>query len=294
MSFFKKLFGGGKDEKKPSGPEPRPEIPADPSLKADPAIRLHHVTHGRHGDHHGGMFGFKRLQDGDAGDVLNVMMAMALTRSSENDDLALLQIPFSEMEATATHQLGLGVLSMGEQMISAFPYLKPSRSMPFTTKDIYRWQNVNNLEADVVGNGKDTFGLGFFATNWAARQEDYYGQQRIEVMLSAVLLVLRNFVPEPAEEGQPAFAPGFCGYFANQDLPGKTYYDFIGLLRSVQAVTIPGGSGYLLELQLINQEDDPDFFVVEAFVNAENVQMEEVPKVGDHVTGALWFQGEVV
>lgn len=294
MSFFKKLFGGGQDEKKTSAREPRPEIPADPSLKADPAIRLHHSTHGRHGDHHGGMFGFERLQEGNAGDVINAMMAIALTKSSEDDELELLQIPFTEMEATATGEAGVGVLTMGEQMISAFPYLKPTRAMPFTTKDIHRWQNVNNLEADIVGNGKDTFGLGFFATNWAARKEDFYAQQRIEIKLSAILFVVRNFVPEPPEEGQPGFAPDFCGYFPHQDLPGDTYYDFIGMLREVKEVTIPGGTGYLLELQLINQEDDPDLFVVEAFANADNVQMEEMPKVGDHVTGTLWFQGEIV
>ncbi len=291
MSFFKNLFGGKKENAASQAPA------GEAAIHADPAIRLHHVEHGKHGDHHGGLFGFSNLETEEGVNQVQELVAAATVYPAiaERQGVELREFSFASAEPSGSTQLGIRAVTMEEQMISGFPYLQATRALPFVTKDIFRWQNVNDLEADILGNGKDTFGIGFFATNWLDRQADFYQKQKIEVRLSAFLLVLREFVPEPpGEEGQPTIGEDFCGYFPNEGLPGKTYYDFIGIIRAVAPATLPGGSGYFLDLQLINQPDDPDFFVVEAFVNSLNLQMEGTPEIGQQVTGVAWFQGELV
>lgn len=291
MSIFKKLFGSSKSDDQPAEPA------GEAAIHADPAIRLHHVEHGKHGDHIGGLFGFSSLESEEGVNSIQELIAAATVfpPMAEAQGVALREFSFGKAEPAATEQLGLRAVTMEDQMISGFPYLRATRSLPFVTKDIFRWQNVNDLEADILGNGRDTFGIGFFATNWLEKQADFYQQQKINVRISAIALVLRAFVPEPpAEDGQPSIGPDFCGYFPNEGLPGKTYYDFIGKVRSVTPATIPGGTGFLLDLQLINQPEEPDFFVVETFVNSLNLQMEGTPEVGQQVTGVAWFQGELV
>jgi hypothetical protein len=80
----------------------------------------------------------------------------------------------------------------------------------------------------------------------------------------------------------------------SKDIPRPTYYDFIGTLNDFQKCKLTDdNSGYVLNIKLINQEDQPDFFTVDMFINRENMRISELKK-GMKVAGALWFQGEIV
>ncbi len=281
FDFFKK-----KDQAKE-----KKEIPAPPKEQAE-SIEIIALDNGSHGDHFGGLIGFPFLNTEEAGTFINQYMALASTQKAtmENEIASIHDAKFSEGDGDSD-KLGIRTIKTQDKLVSAYPYLQTEYTVPFGTKQIFEWSHIGNLEAEVKGGGRDTFGFGFFATDYAVNRAQYRANKNLNIKVSAIGLVLDK--SDLTEIGGQKVSEGFASYMPSQDIPRPTYYDFIGVLIDYQAIKIAANNtGYILKVKLINHEEDPNFFTVDLFINQENMRIDHLEK-GMRITGALWFQGEI-
>jgi hypothetical protein len=72
-------------------------------------------------------------------------------------------------------------------------------------------------------------------------------------------------------------------------------FDFIGLLedfREIKVMDNRKSEGFILKVKLITNEDDPDFFTIEMFVNKQNMNFEDLT-IGMQLTGLFQLQGQI-
>lgn len=216
------------------------------------------------------------------------------TPSFQKGALTLRDAVLNEANETSS-KLKVRAIHTGENIPSAFPYLKTNYQLTFKTKEIIEWSHIDNLEAEIYGAGRDTFALGFFATDYALNKEIYKTQEDVEVRVSAIVLTMEEAdLSEDSNSEGPKFAKGFATYMPNNDLPGISYYDFIGELIDFEEMIVipdPKVEGYVMKVKLINHEN-PEFFTVDMFVNKSNMSIAEIKK-GMSVSGAIWMQGEI-
>ena len=194
-----------------------------------------------------------------------------------------------------TSKMQIRAIHTGKEIPSAFPYLKTSYEIPFNTTEVIEWSHINNLEAEIYGAGRAIFTLGFFATDYVVNHEIYKSTSELNINISAIGLAmeLADLDNEKTTDGWK-FDHGFASYMPNNDLPGVSYYNFIGIIEEVEEMILipdPEIIGYMTKIKLINHKDS-DFFAIEMFINKENVQIENVEK-GMSVSGCLWLQGEI-
>jgi hypothetical protein len=265
------------------------------SSASEPGIEIVPLNDGSQGDNLGGLFGFEFKNTPDS----TAFIYEQIDKTSEtpivmrNNDLS---VDVKEMSFDASNEnrsrLKMRVIEHDGKMLSAFPYLKTAYSIPFTTQVVHPWAHVENIEAEIYGAGRDTFAVGFFATDYIANEEKYQQNNTLEICISAIGLVLDRFENFENNEGLK-LSPDFASYMPSQDINRITYYDFIGKLIDFEEVNVAKeNSGYILRVKLINDEEDPDFFTIDMFINKQNMRISELEK-GMSVTGALWFQGEI-
>ncbi|NOQ73143.1 MAG: hypothetical protein GQ574_14145 [Crocinitomix sp.] len=247
---------------------------------------------GTHQENFGGLFGFNYANSKKGNKFLYEMVA-----------LSAIQPPFYENPVYSVAEVGFGEASGGselvkirsikhnDQILSAFPYLKTTYTLPFETKQIIEWSHIAKLEAEIKGGGRDTFGLAFFATDYGINRNKYKSIKKLNINISAIAMVLDK--SDLTEINGTPLSPDFATYMPSKDILRPTYYDFIGVLNNFQECNLSKDSlGYILNVKLINQENEPDFFTVDMFVNRENMRITDLKK-GMKVAGALWFQGEI-
>lgn len=252
------------------------------------SIEIVSIDNGSHGDNWGGAIGFEFLNSENGGKLINHYMAAS---SIQEPTFTKNGVGIHQLFFQANRPFGIRTLNSGENVLSAYPYLQTSYTLPFTTKQIVEWSHIGNLEAEIKGGGRDTFGFGFFATDYAINRDQYLSNQNLEINVSAVGLVLDK--SNITEIGGQKVSDDFASYMPNHDIPRPTYYDFIGVLIDFQPVSISeSNEGFIIKVKLINEPSDPDFFTVDMFINKENMRIEQLEK-GMKITGALWFQGEI-
>lgn len=263
----------------------------NPPQQVPQAIEIHAIDNGSHGDHFGGLIGFHTLKSEHGGPFINEHIAQAASKAptQANTSISIKDLSFKEV-AGDTDRLHIRILQSQRDVLSAYPYLKTDYSIPFTTKKIQEWSHVDHIEAEISGGGRETFGFGFFPTDYALNRDQYKTQKNINIKISAIAFVLDTSNLE--EQSTQQFSKDFAAYMPSQDILRPTYYDFIGVLLDFEAVRLSNeNAGYILKVKLINHED-PDFFSVDLFINKENMRISTLEK-GMRVTGALWFQGEL-
>lgn len=246
---------------------------------------------GSHGDNFGGLLGFNYLSTEIGKQFINEMMAASVIQAPtfDQEGISTSEVGFSEVGGN--DEVKIKTLSVNDELLSAFPYFKTKYTLPFETKEVIEWSHVNHLEAEIKGGGRDTFGLAFFATDYAENKAKYRSIKKLSIHISAIALVLDK--SDLTEINGTPVSSDFATYMPNNDLTRPTYYDFIGVLNAFKPCNISReNSGYILNVKLINQEEDPDFFTVDLFVNRENMRIDKLTK-GMKVAGALWFQGEI-
>ena len=281
FDFFKKK--DKKSDKKESVP---------PQTQSDKSIEIISIDNGSHGDNFGGLIGFGFLNSENGGKLINEYMAFSSIQKPilTQEGLGIHQAIFQE-EKGMNKRLGIRTLKSGENILSAYPYLQTNYTVPFTTKQIFEWSHIGNLEAEIKGGGRDTLGFGFFATDYAINKDKYKSNKKLNIKVSAIGLVLDK--SDVTEIGGQKVSEDFASYMPNQDIPRPTYYDFIGVLIDFKPVNITDeNGGYIAKVKLINDESNPDFFTVDMFINKENMRIENLGK-GMKITGAFWFQGEI-
>lgn len=282
MSLFDFFKRKSKNKDKKEHIEPQP----------DESIEIISVDNGSHGDNFGGLIGFNFLRAGNGEQLINEYIAASSVTPPilTTNSIGIHQAIFQKEQGKNT-RLGIRTVATKESLLSAYPYLKTNYTVPFQTKQIMEWSHVENLEAEIKGGGRDTFGFVFFATDYAANKDKYKSTKNLNINVSAIGLVLDK--SDITEIGGQQLSDGFASYMPNQDIPRPTYYDFIGVLIDFEPVAITvNNSGYIIKVKLINDESNPDFFTVDMFINKENMRIEHLEK-GMRITGALWFQGEI-
>lgn len=247
---------------------------------------------GSHGDNFGGLIGFNFLSQPNGSQLLNQMVVLSSMQEPifKNNNLIVSEVDFKETDGDS-ELLKIRAIKSKDRVISAFPYLKTTYILPFETKQIIEWSHVSKLEAEITGGGRDTFGLGFFATDYAINRNVYRSNKKLNIHISAFGLVLDK--SDLTQIGDNKVSPDFATYMPNNDIPSPTYYDFIGTLNSFKECKLTKDvKGYIINVKLINQEDQPDFFTIDMFINSENMRITNL-KEGMKVSGMLWLQGEI-
>lgn len=256
------------------------------------SIEIISVNNGSHGDNFGGLIGFGFLNSENGENFIQEYVSFSSIQKPvlTKDDYSIHQLKFQD-EPGNKRSAGIRTLKTRNKILSSYPYLSTSYTIPFTTKQIYEWSHISDLEAEIKGGGRDTFGFGFFATDYAVNKEKYKSSKNLNIKVSAFALVLDR--SNLTEIGGQKLSEGFASYMPNHDIPRPTYYDFIGVLVDFEAVHLSEtNGGYIVKVKLINEGSNPDFFTVDMFINKENMRFENLEK-GMQITGALWFQGEI-
>jgi hypothetical protein len=265
-----------------------------PKTASESGIQILPLDNGSHGDGMGGLYGFEFKENPDSLPFIyeQIDKASETPVVLRNEEL---HTEIKEISFDTSHEnrsrVRLRIIEYEGRMVSAFPYVKTSYSIPFSTKIVHPWVHVGEVEAEIYGGGRHAFAVGFFATDYIANENEYKNNPNLEVHISAVAMVLERF--DNSSHGELKLSSDFASYMPSGDVNRITFYDFIGKLVDVEEVQIAEGiSGYLTRIKLINDDENPDFFTVDMFVNKQNMRISALEK-GMSVTGCLWFQGEI-
>jgi len=189
-------------------------------------------------------------------------------------------------------KLGIRSLSIEDKALSLYPYLKTENVIEFNTRKIIEWSHMKNLEAEVVGKGKDNSLLSFFSTDYGVNRNKYKENKVLNIKISAFGLRLDKYDDFTRLKGKK-LRSDFIGFFPTKELYGPTYYDFIGIIIDFELISLEESNyGYLMKVKLLKNENNPNLFVVDFFINAENINIAKIEN-GMRVSGLLWFQGEL-
>lgn len=234
-----------------------------------------------------GIFGFETYRKPNGGRILQEYFALAMTKVPRliNNNLSISEIEFQDVN--------FKTITQNEKPITILPVVKTNYKLDFETKEIVEWENVDNLEAIVSGKGRDTFGLWFFATDYAENKEKYQTQKMIDLNLSGIAFVLD--IHKEDKSGELKYSKDFTMYMPNNDLPNYACFDFIGQLEDFKESNLledKSVKGYLLNVKLITNEEIKDFFSIDIFVTKENMRFSELQK-GMKLTGMFQLQGRI-
>ncbi|WP_454047377.1 hypothetical protein [Chryseobacterium sp. Marseille-Q8038] len=230
-----------------------------------------------------GIFGHQNFQTKDYGQYLNAIL-MHSESSDQSDDIK----SKTEFEGVRFKTI------LTEELSIIVPEVKTDYTLDFETRSIREWENALNLQAIVAGPARDTFGVWFFATDYAENRNRYMTQLHLKVNVSGIVLILDVHTNTDLPDGTK-MSEDFTTYVPSQDLPNYACFDFIAqLVDFKETELLDDGSvkGYILKLKLITNEENEDFFTIDAFVNKENMRLETLTK-GMKVTGALQLQGKI-
>lgn len=249
-------------------------------------IKVKTVTEGDLHNTWCGIFGFEYLRNGGGGDRL--MNEYALTLSlPDKKQAGKFQITKSDRDCFYYK----GITS-GGKAVSLIPVIKTGIRIPVLNKEIEEWSHVQNAEAIISGSGRETFGVTYFATDYAENRERYRTTANLEMHLAGILFVLDKRGPDD-DTKEHKLSEDFAGYMPNSDLAALGCFDFIGVLEDFSEV-LPGGvaelAGYMMRVRLINNPDIPDFYTIDMFVNKTNMRFSD-PEKGMKITGMFQLQG---
>lgn len=184
----------------------------------------------------------------------------------------------------------IGALKRND-LITLFPCYQVPRVLPVEIVEIVEWKHAHDLEAQIIGGGRDTFALNFFATDYMWRREDYEKGGQQNVALVGFCFGLEDFDVSEFSNGEQKFSQDFCSYMPHSELPGGMYFSGIGDIVSVSEVQIDDENMKLIELKLIHDPDDPEFFILPLLVNEAHVSGSL--EIGTKKGGAFWLQGRL-
>ncbi|MDR3695067.1 hypothetical protein [Mucilaginibacter sp.] len=253
-------------------------------------IKIKKVNNGSLGNMWGGVFGFERLHKSNQIllEYMALVSAMGLKRTVPN--AAISEMKYKDVVFRA-------VKSTDDSTRTAYPVIKSNFCIDVINKQINEWENSDNLEAVICGAGRDTFGITYFATDYAENKSVYHSSPKLDMTFSAILFVLtvRDDKEETILPNGASFAEDFAAYMPHKELGEFGCYDFIGILEDFYQNDILEDNmieGYILKIRLINYEDIKDFFTIPMFINKDNMRLSNLEK-GMKISGAFQLQGEI-
>jgi len=233
------------------------------------------------GDNGGAFFGFKSFNTSPH------LLVDKINHSLEGDG----RKPIRDQYSIKIENLGDVniVFILGSQsMISCFPVLNSQSQMSFESKVINEWVHVDSVEAQISGKGKEMIGLNFFATDYLENKQLYQSTPKLEISFSAFAYVMKKSDKLPDN-----FSDEFVAFMPNTEGNDPTLYDFFGKVIFFRQYECEGIRGFIVKTKLINHEKDEDFFVIDMFINEENLRVDTL-KNGMRISGCFWLQGKIV
>lgn len=158
------------------------------------AIEIVSDNQGSHGNNFGGLLGFGYLGSQSGNQYILEMIALASIQkpSLENPIVKISEVSFENSPEINIKTITKNDDASKGDILSAFPYIKTNYTLPFRTKKIIEWSHSANMEAEIQGGGRDTFGLSFFSTDYIKNKRIYQSQNELNIKISAVGLVLEK------------------------------------------------------------------------------------------------------
>ncbi|WP_298895071.1 hypothetical protein [uncultured Psychroserpens sp.] len=232
-----------------------------------------------------GIFGFNRFNNKDGSQILKEYFALAMTKAEGDLDKGIVtsSIEFKDIDFK-------GVLQRGEPM-TLLPIVKTDYVIDVEHRDIQEWENVDNLEAIVSGKARDTFGIWYYATDYAKNRQRYLTEKNLNMHISGIAFVLDIHTKD--ESSEVPYSDEFTAYFPSKDVPNFGCFDFIGEVEDFRETSVLDDDslkGFIMSVRLITNEEVKDFFTIDIYVTPENMRFETLTK-GLKVTGMFQMQG---
>lgn len=248
----------------------------DMTIKGRTGVEVSSKEAGAHGDHWHAILGYHKVVQlephiHDFISELNV--------GARLNDLVTHAAQYENLDVVGVQQ--------GEYLATLFPVVKSQRTIPVEIKEVIEWDHVDGVEAQIVGVGKDTYSLNFFATDYTENKELYKQGGTLDIAMAGLAYVIDSAASMPEN-----VADNFCAYLPNSDMPTGMDYDFIGEVLSVSESTLKNEELVHLEIRLINDQAAPDLFNLPIVTNKNNLRCEGI-QVGDRLSGCFWLQGAV-
>lgn len=236
------------------------------------------INSGSHGDHWSGMFGFETISK-SKDPIINALNGnIQSTEIKKAGDDSIIASEYKEPGVIV-------LVNSNKEIFSGFPFLESKTKITFSMGELIEWSHIGGKEGQIHGGGNKSFALTFYATDYLENKSKYLSEKEIMVCLSGFIYVLDVPAELPSN-----FSEDFTTYMPNQT--ANDVFDFIANVLDVKQVKLPTIEGYLLKLGMVNDEKDKYQFILETFVNKENMRIPTV-KVGDKVSGAFWLQGSI-
>ncbi len=265
----------------------REEITSEPN-ENEVGIQVKQKYEGRVGDLWKGIIGLEAHAEMQKSNSLMEFVALALSQGTKTKREDIIVTEFEDKEIT------MKVVSKEKDtnIITFLPVIKTTKSIPTSSSFINEWAHVHHVEARIGCRGRDTFGVVYYATDYALNRERYLSNKDLNIKISGIVYSLDIHKPNPNDD--PPLSPDFCGYAPFKD-GGEDCFNFIGILKGFKETTflsIQKFGGYILTVKLINSSEMEDFFTIDMFVSKNNMNFEQL-EIGMQLTGLVLFQGEI-
>lgn len=234
----------------------------------------------------GGILGFNCLNNGNGLQLRMEYAALALAGEAlvtgENDTTVFLH-DFGDVQ--------LRVIKEGEKPRVIQPVVKTDYTIDVENKVITEWEGQGgNIEALIRASGRDTFGIDYYATDYAENRSLYHGKRKLDITISGIAFVLDLY--KQNDDSELKYSEEFTAYMPTSQLPNYACFDFVGQIEDLRKTEVMGAEAYLMNMRLITHTDQKDFFTIDVFVHPENMRF-ATPEKGMKVTGMLQLQGRI-
>ena len=236
-----------------------------------------------------GIFGFGRYRNGDGHTLLREHFAWLLTQAP------VLVKDNVKIFSAGVDAIRFKVVCVDDQPVTIIPVVVTGKYIDVENKEINEWEHVQNTEAIITGGGRDTFGIKYFATDYAENRQQYHSIKKLDIRLSGIIYVLDRYTGS-GNETEVQFSEDFSAYMPNKEMESSACFDFVGILEDFRETTVfddRSVTGYILTIRLINNPDVKDFFTIDMYVTAENMRFTPVFEKGMHLTGMFQLQGRI-
>ena len=154
--------------------------------------------------------------------------------------------------------------------------------------EIWEWEHVDGIEAQVIGVFKDTLQIIFFATDYLENKKKYLKGGSLNISPTGIAYSVDSQADLPDR-----FSADFCTFIPNSQTSIDDDYDFVSNVLSISDVKLKGENLKHLEIRLYNGSNRSGTANLPVITNAKNILCRGLD-VGDKVSGSLWMQGRIL
>lgn len=237
------------------------------------------------------IFGFETYRNSDERSRLIELTAFAKFRGDVNswNHIKTYQVNFGK-------DVSYKAIYTSDSPKTIVPVINTDYWVDVENKEINEWENVDSVVAIISGNGRDTFGVSYLATDYAKNREIYLSQKKLNIKISGIVFVLDLHQKEKWNEKDIELSDDFTGYMPGQGPPNYACFDFVGEIESLKEIYILEGNtlkAYMMKVRLITHPEISDFFTIDMYVTPENMRFKKITK-GMRITGMVQMQGQII